>query len=379
MANLLINLLLTMASVFGLYTLSRLYALKQTYWFYILWLLIQSCMFFCYFLVKNENHLFNPIFYEIISPIFYLAPGFLYLFFMVISDSQKSTMQYILTLLPIITIAIFKVVLLWLYYDKISERVLLFKIHINTNSATIAKIPFQIEQILFLCRNILAIIYIIIIDKSLKKNPNTHLRRTWDVIFKPYRINVYFIIALMIAQFITRKIFLCEIGAYIFINSIICFAATMYFWHLSLLLKDLENSNSIFRLPSAKSIANPNIPQESLLILQYIYLERVYKDNNLSIEKVAKKMEIPNFNLGQIFGTSIPFSFSSYINHLRLLEYENGFNSKLDKTSNAINAGFNSLSAYYYWESRKEVISKQINPILDWIDNHDTSKNKAYK
>jgi YesN/AraC family two-component response regulator len=154
----------------------------------------------------------------------------------------------------------------------------------------------------------------------------------------------------------------------------------MYFWHLSLLLKDLENSNSIFRLPSAKSNANPNIPKESLLILQYIYLERVYKDNNLSIEKVAKKMEIPIFNLGQIFGTSIPFSFSSYINHLRLLEYEKGFNSKLDKTSNALNAGFNSLSAYYYWESRKEVISRQINPILDWIDNnHDTSKNRNYK
>jgi hypothetical protein len=374
MANLLINILLTMASIFGLYTLSRLYSIRQTHLFYILWLLIQSCMFFCYFLMKNEIQLFNPIFYEIFTPIFYLAPGFLYLFFTVISDSQKPTTQYILALLPIIIIAIIKIVLLWLYYDKISDRVHLYQIHINTSSAAIAKIPFQMEKILFLFRNIVTIIYLQIIDKALKKNPDAHLHRSWDVIFKPFRLSVYFIVALLLAQIITHNIFQWDMGDYIFINSIISFAAVMYFWHLSLLLKDLENSNSIFRLPIGIPIKNPNIPQKSMSILQYIYLERIYKDPNLSIEKVAEKMGNPDVNLGQIFGTTIPFSFSSYINHLRLLEYEKGFNTRFDKTSNALNAGFNSLSAFYYWESRKEVTSKQINPVLEWIDMNDTSK-----
>jgi AraC-like DNA-binding protein len=194
------------------------------------------------------------------------------------------------------------------------------------------------------------------------------------VIFKPFRLSVYFIVALLLAQIITHNIFQWDMGDYIFINSIISFAAVMYFWHLSLLLKDLENSNSIFRLPIGIPIKNPNIPQKSMSILQYIYLERIYKDPNLSIEKVAEKMGNPDVNLGQIFGTTIPFSFSSYINHLRLLEYEKGFNTRFDKTSNALNAGFNSLSAFYYWESRKEVTSKQINPVLEWIDMNDTSK-----
>ena len=363
-----------MASIFGLYTFSRLYVIRQTHLFYIIWLLIQSCMFFCYFLMKNEIHLFNPIVYEIFTPIFYLAPGFLYLFFTVISDSQKSIKQYSLALLPIITISIIKIVLLCLYYDKIFDRIHLYQIHINSSSSGIAKIPFQMEKILFLCRNIMTIIYLQIIDKALKQNPDSHLYRSWDVIFKPFRLSVYFIVALLFVQIITHNIFQWDMSDYIFINSIISFAAVMYFWHLSLILKDLENSNSIFKLSSAKPNTDPNIPQKSLLILRYIYLEQIYKDPTLNIEKVAKKMGSPNVNLGQIFSTTIPFSFSSYINHLRLLEYEKGFNSKLDKSSNVLNAGFNSLSAFYYWESRKEVNSKTITPILEWIDHQDTNK-----
>jgi len=374
MENLFINTLLTMACSFGFYAISRLFVVRKSYSFYIIWILIQSCMFFCYFLIKNQVHFLNSIVYEIFTPIFYLSPVFLYLFFMVISDSKKLSKQYSLALLPIITISIIKVVLLCLYYDKILDRIHLYQIHINSSSSDIAKIPFQMEKILFLCRNIMTIIYLQIIDKALKQNPDAHLYRSWDVIFKPFRLSIYFISAVLLAQIITHNIFQWVMSDYIFINSIISFAAVMYFWHLSLLLKDLENSNSIFKLRSAKPNIDPNIPQKSLLILRYIYLEQIYKDPTLTKEKVSIKLGSPNFDLGYIFGTTLPFSFSSYINHLRLLEYEKGFNSKFDKSSNVLNAGFNSLSSFYYWESRKDVNSKTINPILEWIDHQETSK-----
>jgi len=316
----------------------------------------------------------NPITLEIFVSLFYLASGFLYISITVISDNKKSIKYYLLAMSPLIIIGIIKVVIIGLYHDQINERVHIYNIGVNNSSTMFAKNPFLLEKFFFLCRHIVTAIYLLMIGKMLKKQSNAHFNKSWDVIFRPFRVSVYFIGLLFLAQLSADKIFHWEMKDYFFLNSVISFAAIMHFWHLSLLLKDLENSNSIFRLPAAKSVANPNIPQKSLSILQYIYSERIYIDNNLSIEKVAKEMGIPETNLIELFGTTIPFTFSGYINYLRLLEYEKEFNSKFDKTSNLRNVGFNSIAAFYYWESRKEVVSKQIDPILEWIDMNDTSK-----
>jgi len=339
-----------------------------------MWLLLESGFFFCYFLLKNEIQILNPITLEIFISIFFLSPGFLYISITAISGNRKSIKHYLLAVSPLVIIGIIKVFLVGLYYDQMNERIHLLDIYLNTSSALFAKSPILIEKVFFLCRHIITAIYLLMIDKMLKKQSNAHFYKSWDVIFRPFRVSVYFIGFLFLAHLIADQIFHWEMKDYFFVNSIISFAAIMYFWHLSLLNKDLENSNSIFRLPAAKSVANPNIPQKSLSILHYIYSERIYIDNNLSIEKVAKEMGIPENNLIELFGTTIPFTFSGYINYLRLLEYEKEFNSKFDKTTNVRNVGFNSIAAFYYWESRKEVVSKQIDPILEWIDMNDTSK-----
>ncbi len=368
-----------MASVFGFYSSYRLYSIWRTHLFYILWLVLESGFFFCYFLLKNEFQFLNPIILEIFTIIFYLSSGFFYISITLITANRKSIRHYLLALSPLILIGIIKVVIIALYSDQIFYRVHLYNLNVNSSSESITENPFQIEKVLFLCRHIVTAIYLRLIVTMLKRQSNRHFNESWEVIFKPFRISVYFIGFILLAQLIAHTIFNWEMSDYFFINTIMSFSAIMFFWHFSLLLKDLENPNSIFRLPKAASIANPNIPQESLSILQYIYLEQIYKDNNLSIEKVANKMGIPVFNLTQLFGTTIPFSFSSYINYLRLMAYDKESNSKLDKITNLRNVGFNSTAAFYYWESRKEVISIQINPIMIWINNHDTSKNQAHQ
>jgi AraC-like DNA-binding protein len=374
MVKLLINILLIMASVFGFYASFRLYPMRRTHLFYIMWLVLESSILLFYFLLKNEINFLNPIFLEIFSTIFYLSSGFLYIAITIISNNKKTITHYIVALSPLLLFAFIKVAILVTYYDDTFERVQLYNISINTNSVAFAKNQFQIEKIIFAFLHIVSAIYMVMIGKMLKKQSNAHLNQSWEVIFKPFRINVYFIGFLMIAQIFIEKVFHCAIPDYFFINLVITIAAIMHFWHISLLLKDLENSDSIFKHPTVKPIKNPGFPQKSIDILQYIYLEKMFTDNTLSLEKVADTIGIPDVKLAKIFSTTIPFTFSTYINYLRLLEYEKLFNSKLDKISNVRNVGFNSIAAFYYWESKKMAISEQINPILEWIDHQETAK-----
>jgi len=377
MANLFINILLTIASIFGLYTVSRLYAIRQTHIFYILWLLSTSLSFFGYLLMKNKIHEINPLFHETIILLFHISPGFLYLFFIKISNSSKTWKHHLLLLLPVFIIIALKAISLWLNYDSIYGRVNLFQFHINTNSAPPSKIAFKIEKLITLTRTALMIFYLSYIHKELKSNSNVHLFRSWTVIFKPIKIFLFGTVFIIFSHWIIQVIFQCDTGEFFFIHIMFSFAAIMNVWHSSLIIKDLEKSNSIFKAPSSQTNTDTQIPQISLAILEFIYQERIYIDSTLSIENVAEKMGSKSDNIRTIFATTIPFSYSTYINYLRLLEYEKGFNSKFDKTSNALNAGFNSLSAFYYWESKRNAIAKQINPIIEHINKDKNAIKKA--
>jgi AraC-like DNA-binding protein len=220
------------------------------------------------------------------------------------------------------------------------------------------------EKILFLCRHIVTAVYLRIIDGMLKNKPNTHFNKSWDVIFRPFRISVYFIGVILFAQLIADNIFHWDLSDYFFINAVMSFSATMYFWHLSLLLKDLENPESIFRSGNKSQTPNLNIPSQTLFILKQIHEQKMYENPLLSLGSVASKFDMSEEKFAAEFYNNTTFSFSSYINYLRLVNFEKNSNSNYSKETNILKAGFNTRGSYYQWEKRRNKLAQQIDPIL---------------
>ena len=88
----------------------------------------------------------------------------------------------------------------------------------------------------------------------------------------------------------------------------------------------------------------------------------------LGIGKIATVFGSTEEKFSLFFNNTIPFSFTSYINYLRIIHYENSSNNKFSKEANIINAGFNTRASYYQWEKRKSKLAGQINPILASFD-----------
>jgi AraC-like DNA-binding protein len=209
----------------------------------------------------------------------------------------------------------------------------------------------------------------------LKNKPNTHLKKSWDVIFRPFRMSVYFIGIILFAQLIADYIFPLEMSDYFFINPVMSFSAIMFFWHLSLLLKDLENPESIFRSENKSPTPNQNIPSQTLFILKQIYEQKMYENPLLSVGSVASTFDMSEEKFSTEFNDNTPFSFSSYINYLRLINYEKNSNSNFSKEANILNAGFNNRVSYYHWEKRRNKLAQQIDPILKNIEQIPKKKN----
>lgn len=363
-----INILVTMASIFGFYTSYRLYSIRRKHLFYITWLILESCFFFCYFLLKNEMQFLSPILLEIFTTIFYLSSGFFYISITVISNNKKSIQHYLLALSPLIIIGFIKIVILGIYHDHTYNRIHLYNISINTSSFISFKDPFLMEKILFLFRHIVTAMYLQMIDRMLKNKPNVQINKSWEVIFRPFRMSVYFIGIIIFAQLTADNIFKWKMSDYFFINAVMSFSAIMYFWHLSLLLKDLENPESIFRGGHKPIIPLTQLPEKTLFILKQICEQKMYENPLLSVASIANKFNMSEEKFAAEFNNNSPFSFSSYINYLRLINFEKNSKSNYSKETNILNAGFNSRVSYYQWEKRRNKLAQQIDPILRNIE-----------
>jgi len=310
----------------------------------------------------------NPILLEVFTTIFYLSSGFLYISITIISDNKKSMKHYLLALSPLILIGFIKIVILGIYYDNIDDRVNLYNISINTSSKVFNKDAFQTEKILFLCRHIVTAIYLQVIGKMLRGQANVDFKKSWEVIFKPFRLSVYFIGLILLAQLIADKIFRLEMSDYFFINTVMSFSALMYFWHLTLLLKDLENSESVFRGGRKLLIPTTQLPEKTVFILKQIYEQKMYENPLLSVGSIANKFNMSEEKFAAEFNNNTPFSFLSYINYLRLINFEKNSNSNYSKETNILNAGFNTRASYYQWEKRRNKLAQLIDPILSNIE-----------
>lgn len=368
--DLIIHAVLLCAGFFGIYATTRLLVLRKTHVFYMIWLISHSVMFLMYFFLKIGTFDSHPFIYRAFSPIYFFAPGSLYLFFISLFGNPKDKIKYLLHLSPIFIVTIFTFIQVYFFRDNLYNNIHDFQLQIRSSNQTYVKRPFQTETMLFAVRSVLVLIYVILIDKELKKPQNHKIYESWRSIFKPIRINVYLVMGILIPHQILRLIFHIDIGNFIFLNTITIVAAFMFFWHLSLLLKDFEKPNSVFRQRSGEPDTNPSwdIPEKSLFILHQIYKDQLYLDPMLGIGKIATVFGSTEEKFSLFFNNTIPFSFTSYINYLRIIHYENSSNDKFSKEANIINAGFNTRASYYQWEKRKPKLAGQINPILASFD-----------
>ena len=78
-------------------------------------------------------------------------------------------------------------------------------------------------------------------------------------------------------------------------------------------------------------------------------VEKIYRDNELSLDKLAEQLEIGSHKLSQYLNEIMKTNFYDLINHHRLLESESLLLNSSDRTvlSIALEVGFSSQSTFY--------------------------------
>ena len=368
--NLFIHTILLCAGIFGIYAVTRLISLHKTHVFYLIWLTSHSLMFLMYFALKTGTFDAYPILYRSMSPLYFFAPASLYLFFSTLIHNHKTRWEYFLHLLPAIIILTITILENSLYNNHVIGTLKSFQAQIQNPNHESVQNPFKLEKVLFAFRSIIGLIYIRLIHGALNTKTHRAIHDSWQRVFQPIRINIYIVVIFLVPTILIKEIFQIGNGKFVIINAVVVFAAFMFFWHLSLLLKDFEKPNSVFRQRSGEPDTNPSwdIPEKSLFILHQIYKDQLYLDPMLGIGKIATVFGSTEEKFSLFFNNTIPFSFTSYINYLRIIHYENSSNDKFSKEANIINAGFNTRASYYQWEKRKPKLAGQINPILASFD-----------
>jgi AraC-like DNA-binding protein len=241
----------------------------------------------------------------------------------------------------------------------------MLQIELNNPNFVSLDRPFDMEIVFYFCRSLLGLFYIRLIDKMLLESTNTRIITGWKKLFLPIKINIYAITIFFLANQIILRVFGYTIPRFYIINVSAIIASGMLFWHILLAIKDLENPESIFNDQIKPSVPTIQAPEKILFILKQISEQKMYQDPLVSVGSIANKFDMSEEKFASEFNNNIPFSFSSYINYLRLINFEKNSNSKYSKEANILNAGFNSRASYYQWEKRRAKLALQIDPILE--------------
>ena len=368
--------IILISGVFGIFLFSRLLLLWRTHGFYLAWLLSDSIMMLMFFFVRNGTFDEHPFTYRAFSPLFAIGPGFLFLFFISIHNIQKSKLSLLLHWLPVIILIPYTFLTVYIFNDDSLLRTSEFQSQILFPHYDYTNAPYRIEEVLYIIRTVLAIIYVGIIEREFPKKDSHVITAQLRRLFEPVRKHSIIVFAISIIYLITRLSPNLKLSPYYSINLIFILGGFMFMWHIILVLKDIENPNSIFRIQPVDAPVQLKINEESQFILKQIYLQNLYLDPLLSVEKVAREFGMSEEKFSLQFNNNIPFSFSSYINYLRMLHFDKYSIKKYSKEANIKNAGFNNRVSYYHWEKRKNKLGLQIDPILSVLTPQNTSNSQ---
>lgn len=359
------SIVLICSSFFGLYLMFRMLGKQKIVGFYIFWILSGAMMFLTFLSLKLEILNFEPILYRAIAPLFFLAPPSLYLFFLSLLGTSIARKRIIIHLIPFGISLLYSLFIILFQKDETIRQVMVIQQEITNPHYKSSVPPFAIETIFYLFRSLLGLYYMRLTGKMLSTANNARILNGWTKLFQPIRINLYLVALLFVTYQFLLKFFDYQINRYYFINGTTLLAAAMLFWHILLVIRDLENTDSIFKGEYKSPTPIIHAPEKLLFILNQINQQKMYQDPLVSVGSIAIKFNMSEEKFAAEFNNNIPFSFSSYINYLRLINFEKNSNSKYSKEANILNAGFNSRASYYQWEKRRPKLAIQIDPFLE--------------
>ncbi len=360
------NIILISSGFFGVYLMFRLIGRKtKLMGCYIYWILSGAMMFMTFLSLKLDIFSFQPILYRAVSPLFFFTPPALYLFFFSLVNTSITTRKIFTHSIPFVLSLIYSLYVILDHRQDVINEIRMLQIELNNPNFVSLDRPFDMEIVFYFCRSLLGLFYIRLIDKMLLESTNTRIITGWKKLFLPIKINIYAITIFFLANQIILRVFGYTIPRFYIINVSAIIASGMLFWHILLAIKDLENPESIFNDQIKPSVPTIQAPEKILFILKQISEQKMYQDPLVSVGSIANKFDMSEEKFASEFNNNIPFSFSSYINYLRLINFEKNSNSKYSKEANILNAGFNSRASYYQWEKRRAKLALQIDPILE--------------
>ena len=371
--NFICNSVCICSGIFGIYASIRLNSINKTHKYYIFWLFATALMFLEYCFVRMSIFDTIPILYRIISPMFFLSPLSIYLYFgfLLKKSPPKRLIIHLIPFFISLTLTLKTVIF---HPNTILVDVKAIQLQwLKLNHGYVGT-PFEIEQLMFAFRSAIFLFYFILITRELSKSHQLELTATLKRIFLPIKINAYMVCLVLIPSQIMARIFNIGFNHFYLINGVILASCVMFLWHILMLLRNFEEANSIFKIKPEAISDLPDISEKSLFQLKQIYDSALYLDPMLSVEKVANIVKSSEHKFSKDFNDDIPFSLSSYINYLRLLHFEKNEQPHFTKEANIFNAGFNTRASYYQWEKRKRKLSLQIDPILDYFQQTQSIK-----
>lgn len=359
------SIILICSSFFGLYLMIRMMRYQKIVGCYIFWILSSSMMFLTFLCLKVEILNFEPILYRAVAPLFFLAPPSLYCFFLYLSGRPITRSKIITHLIPFFISLMYSAFIILFQKEETIRQIMMIQKEITNPDYKAIVPPFRIETIFYLFRSLLGLFYVRLTAKLLSTSNNTRIVNGWNKLFMPIRINLYLVAIVFLGNQILVRLFDLQVNRYYIINGTTLIAAFALFWHVLMVLRDLENPESIFKPLLQPVIPTLKAPEKILFILKQISEQKLYQDRLVSAGIIANKFDIDEDKFTAEFNNNIPFSFSSYINYLRMINFEKNSNSKYSKEANIKHAGFNSRATFYQWEKRMAKLAPQIDPFLE--------------
>jgi hypothetical protein len=355
-----------------MYLAIRLIREKRGTKFYVAWILSTSLVYLWFLVVKI--HLFDdfPALYRIFQPVFFLGPPCLFLHFVTKLKMRIKPIDYVIHLIPVVVSVFITAKVVIYQLPLFNSQIKHFQLQIDNYQYVNDGMIFHTEAIMHALRLLFTMVYFTIIHRLINQSTNERLKDYWIRIFLPIRINVILMFIVFVLPVLLKIVFQLQYPQYYLIIPSMMIATFLFFWHVLMSIKNLENSIELpveeTRKDLPQQVLLANIPVELMNAINQIYNEKMYLNPIFGIQDIAPNHGYNDQKFSHEFNKYLPFTFTSFVNYLRLKYYKDNHNDKFSVEANISNAGFNSRASYYQWLKREEKLDTILQPYLSLLD-----------
>lgn len=260
---------------------------------------------------------------------------------------------------------------------QFSRQIIHFQNQINDFHYINQTIPFYSEAIMHVIRIGLTVLYFGLITVRIRKYGDPTLLDIWNRIFFPVRISAFLMVTTFVIPIILKMGFKWAYPEYFVIVPSMIISTFMFFWHVLMSIRNISTTVITIDHSNTTTIATPqnatqleilaNVPEKLLSAITSIYVDKLYLNPMFGIGDVAEKHGFDNQKFSLEFNKHLPFTFTSYVNYLRLKYHIAHANEKFSVEANILTAGFNSRASYYQWVKRKDKLDSVLAAYVEAI------------